>query len=68
MIIYCKVAKQITEPIYKLQEAIENNNVKDESVFVYKYDDIINELIYFTLSFISIYPGFWPKSIKPGYL
>ena len=44
IIIYCKVAKQITEPIYKLQEAIENNNVKDESVFVYEYDDIINEL------------------------
>jgi hypothetical protein len=44
MIIYCKVAKQITEPIYKLQEAIENNNIKDESVFVYEYDDIINEL------------------------
>ena len=44
MIIYCKVAKQITESIYKLQEAIENNNIKDESVFVYEYDDIINEL------------------------
>ena len=41
MIIYCKVAKQITEPIYKLQEAIENNNIKDESVFVYEYDQII---------------------------
>ena len=44
MIIYCKVAKQITEPIYKLQEAIENNNLKDENVFKYEYDDIINEL------------------------
>ena len=44
MIIYCKVAKQITEPIYKLQEAIETSNLKDESVFKYEYDDIINEL------------------------
>ena len=44
MIIYCKVAKQITEPIYRLQEAIENNNLKDESVFKYEYDEIINEL------------------------
>ena len=44
MIIYCRVSKQITEPIYKLQEAIENNNIKDESVFNYEYDDIINEL------------------------
>ena len=44
MIIFCKVAKQITEPIYKLQEAIENSNLKDESVFKYEYDDIINEL------------------------
>ena len=44
MIIYCKVAKQITDPIYKLQEAIENNNLKDENVFKYEYDDIINEL------------------------
>ena len=44
MIIYIKVSKQITDPIYKLQEAIENSNLKDESVFVYEYDDIINEL------------------------
>ena len=44
MIIFWKVAKQITEPIYKLQEAIENNNLKDENVFKYEYDDIINEL------------------------
>ena len=44
MIIYCKIAKLITEPIYKLQEAIENNNIKDEKIFKYEYDDIINEL------------------------
>ena len=44
MLIFYKVIKQITEPIYKLQEAIEANNVKDENVFKYEYDDIINEL------------------------
>ena len=44
MLIFCKVIKQITEPIYKLQEAIESNNIKDENVFKYEYDDIINEL------------------------
>ena len=44
MIIYCKISKQITEPIHKLQDAIENSNLKDESVFKYEYDDIINEL------------------------
>ena len=44
MLIFCKVIKQITEPIYKLQKAIESNNIKDESVFKYEYDDIINEL------------------------
>ena len=44
MIIYCKVAKQLTDPIYKLQEAIETSNTKDESVFKYEYDDMINEL------------------------
>ena len=43
MLIFCKVIKQITEPIYKLQEAIKNNNTKDESVFKYEYDEIINE-------------------------
>ena len=44
MIIFCKVAKQIKETIYKLQEAIENNNLKDENLFKYEYDDINNEL------------------------
>ena len=27
-----------------MQEAVESNNIKDESIFNYKYDDIINEL------------------------
>ena len=31
-------------PITKLQEAVESNSIKDESIFIYKYDDIINEL------------------------
>ena len=44
MIIYCKVSKQLTEPIYKLQEAIETSNLKDENIFKYEYDDMINEL------------------------
>ena len=44
MLIACKVVKQITDPIYKLQEAIKSNNIKDENVFIYEYDDIINEL------------------------
>ena len=43
MIIYFKVIKQILKPIYKLQEAIETNNIKDENIFKYEYDDIINE-------------------------
>ena len=44
MIIFCKVIKQITQPLYKLKEAIESNDIKDENVFKYEYDDIINEL------------------------
>ena len=42
--IFYKVIKQITEPIFKLQEAIKNNNIKNESVFKYEYDDTIQEL------------------------
>ena len=44
MIIYFKVIKQILEPINKLQKAIETNNIKDENIFKYEYDNIINEL------------------------
>ena len=44
LIIFFKVIDQWTEPITKLQEAVENSNIKDDSIFVYKYDDIINEL------------------------
>ena len=44
MLIFCKVIKQITQPIFKLQEVIELNNIKDEKIFLYEYDDIINDL------------------------
>ena len=44
MLIFYKIIKQITEPIYKLLEAIKTNNIKDETIFKYEYDDIINEL------------------------
>ena len=44
LIIYCKVAFQLTEPINKLQEAIESSSLKDENIFKYEYDEVINEL------------------------
>ena len=44
LIIFFKVIDEWTQPIIKLQEAVESNNIKDESIFYYKYDDIINEL------------------------
>ena len=44
VIVYNKLMKQIIEPINKLQEAIETNNIKDENIFKFEYDDIINEL------------------------
>ena len=44
LIIFFKVIDEWTRPIIKLQEAVESSNIKDESIFNYKYDDIINEL------------------------
>ena len=44
LVIFIKVIDEWTEPITKLQEAVESSNIKDESIFIYKYDDIINEL------------------------
>ena len=44
LIIFFKVINEWTEPITKLQEAVESSNIKDDSIFTYKYDDIINEL------------------------
>ena len=42
--IFYKVIDDWIEPITKLQEAVESSSMKDESIFEYKYDDIINEL------------------------
>ena len=44
LIIFFKVIKEWTEPFTKLQEAVESSNIKDDSIFIYKHDDIINEL------------------------
>ena len=43
-LIYWKVIAQLTEPIKKLQEAIESSSMKEENIFKYDYDDFINEL------------------------
>ena len=42
--IFFKVIDDWTNPITKLQEAVESSSIKDESIFKYQYDDIINEL------------------------
>ena len=44
LIIFYRVIDDWTMPIIKLQEAVESNLIKDENIFIYKYDDIINEL------------------------
>ena len=44
LIIFYRVIDDWTMPITKLQEAVESNLIKDENIFIYKYDDIINEL------------------------
>ena len=44
LIIFNKVIKQLTEPIKKLQEAIESSSYKDDNIFKYEYDDFINDL------------------------
>lgn len=44
LLIYVKIINQLTEPINKMQEAIESSSVKDESLFKYEYDDFINDL------------------------
>ena len=40
---YYKIISQITDPFKKLKKAIESNSTKNENIFNYKYDDIINE-------------------------
>ena len=42
--IFNKVIVQLTDPINKLQEAIESSSIKDENIFKYEYDDFINDL------------------------
>ena len=44
LIIFYKVIIQLTEPIKKLQEAIESSSIKDENIFKYEYDEFINDL------------------------
>ena len=43
--IFSKVIIQLTEPIKKLQEAVESSSMtEEENIFAYDYDEIINEL------------------------
>ena len=44
LMIFFKFVQRWIEPFDKLQEALESNNIKDENIFKYEYDDIINEL------------------------
>ena len=44
MIIFYSTINDWIEPITKLQDAVETSSLKDENVFIYKFDDIINEL------------------------
>ena len=44
LLFFLRTIKQITEPIKKLQEAIETTSIKDENLFNYEYDDFINDL------------------------
>ena len=44
IIIFYKIIDELTEPISKLQEAVESSSIKNEDIFIYKNDDIINEL------------------------
>ena len=44
LIIFNKVIVKLTNPIKRLQEAIESSSIKDENIFHYEYDDFINDL------------------------
>ena len=44
LLIYSKVINGWIDPIIKLEQALESNSTKDENIFKYKDDDIINEL------------------------
>ena len=42
--IFQKVIIQLIEPIKNLQKTIESSSIKDDNIFKYEHDDIINEL------------------------
>jgi hypothetical protein len=44
MIIFYSIINDWIDPINKLQDAVETSSLKDENVFIYSFDDIINEL------------------------
>ena len=44
LMIFNKVINQLTEPIQNLQDAVESSSYKDESIFKYECDDVINDL------------------------
>ena len=44
LIILYHIINDLTEPIEEMQNTIESSSIKDENIFTYEYDDIINEL------------------------
>ena len=42
--VFSRLIIQLTEPIKKLQEAIESSSIADDTIFKYEHDDKINEL------------------------
>ena len=53
IIIFYKIINKLTDPIKKLQEAIESSSIKDENIFKYEYDDFINELFLTTKELLT---------------
>ena len=51
--IFKKVIKQLIEPFKNLEEALVSNSIKQEKIFEYKYDDIINELFLTCKEFLN---------------
>ena len=44
LVILYQIIDDLTEPIIVMQNTIESSSIKDETIFTYEYDDIINEL------------------------
>ena len=44
LLIFNQIIKDLIEPIIKLQYSVETSSLKDESIFNYEYDNIINQL------------------------